>query len=222
MGLLLCAALLVAIPLTATALEVDFGRKGSLEIQLNISPASSRTGVTFSLYRIGNVDNTSGGFHYVLTGKFISSGVSLDYQTSEQAETAAWKLNSFVIANAIVPQAKAKTDSKGIAVFASLEVGVYFARVTEGYAGLAVTPIIVSIPAFADGKLDYDVTVFPKAEIVPTPTPTPTCTPTEGPKLPQTGVITWPIEALIIGGVALIAFGLYMVIATNRRKKRER
>jgi hypothetical protein len=69
-GLLLCAALLAVLPLTALALNVDYNRKGSLEIQLNITPVSSRSGVTFSIYRIGDVDNTAGGINYVLTGKF--------------------------------------------------------------------------------------------------------------------------------------------------------
>ncbi|MCE5343068.1 MAG: hypothetical protein LLF96_05700 [Eubacteriales bacterium] len=221
LGLLLCAALVAAYPLQALALNVDYTRKGSLEVQLNISPVSSRSGVTFALYRIGDVDNTSGGISYVTSGKFTNSGVALTYKTSAEAEAAAWKLNSFVIANAITPQAKAITDSKGLAIFASLDVGVYFVRVTEGFAGLVVTPFVISIPNYADEKLDYNTLVYPKAEVVPTPTPTPTATPTAT-YLPQTGVVTWPIEALVAGGAAFIAFGLYMVIATNRKRKRVR
>jgi hypothetical protein len=219
LGLLLCAALVALIPLQALALSVDFNRKGSLEIQLKLSPISSSSGVTFALYRIGDVDNTSGGIRYVTTGKFTNAGVSLAYQTSAEAETAAWKLNSFVVANAIPAQAKAKTDNTGLAVFASLDVGVYFVRATDGITGLQVTPLVVSVPSLENEKLNYNPLVYPKAEVVPTPTPTPSPTPTST-SLPQTGVTTWPIEALAAGGAAFIAFGLFMVLATNRKRKR--
>ena len=65
------------------------------------------------------------------------------------------------------------------------------------------------------------VNVYPEPEPTPTPTPEPTPTPkpqtTPEPKLPQTGVVRWPVIAFSAAGCLLIALGV--VLALRERRK---
>ena len=69
---------------------------------------------------------------------------------------------------------------------------------------------------------DYDVTAKPKVEKKPTPTPTrtpgPSTTPPRDTKLPQTGLLMWPVLALAGLGVALFALGWFLRFTGKRHE----
>lgn len=231
-GLILCAVLLATYPISALAVKVDFDRKGNLDVQLEVTPEHDWSGVVFSIHRIGEIDNAGGGMRYFLSGAFERAGVSLDYSTSGEAEVAAEALRKFIAARKIAPLATGAVDSAGRVTFAGYPAGVYFGQMTDGPENAAITPFIVSIPYLKDGNLTYMVPVHPKGEVAPAPTPTPEPTPTPTPggggggggggKLPQTGVLRWPIVALGIGSGALIALGIAALIAARRKKKNQK
>lgn len=240
-GLLCAALLLLGASPAARAVTVDYGRKGSIQVQLHldISPTPDLSGAVFSLYRIGDIDNTGGGILYRLGGQFSGALLAspLEYTTSEEVRSAAEYLAGFVKARNLSPLVTAQTSQGGAATFSSLEVGVYFARATGGPDGLTVSPFIVSVPRFTRNHgletLTYGVSVEPKAEFVPTPTPTftptatpcPTCPtakpPGPPPKLPQTGFIQWPIIALAMGGGLLMMLGAWALLTVRKKKRSE-
>ncbi len=193
--LLVCAVLLAVYPALAQAMTVDFSRKGSMTVHLEAA-SQNISGAVFALYRVGDVDNTNGNVFYKTNTAYSGSGVTFDYKTSGEAQIAAAKLDTYIKAHNLPSQATQQTGTGGIAKFLSLDVGVYFLRVTGGGpAGLVVSPLIMPIPYFSiaddgTGSLDYNVTVVPKAEIVPTPTPTPSVTPTPTPTVTPTPTIT--------------------------------
>jgi hypothetical protein len=224
-GFILCAVLLATYPMSALGAKVDFTRKGNLNVQLEVTTNHDWSGVVFSIYRIGDVDNTNGGMRYVLSGAFADAGVSLDYMTSQEAEDAADALHNFVEEKHIAPLATGAVNAAGKVAFTDLPVGVYFGQMTDGPDNVLVTPFIVSIPYYKDGSLTYMVPVYPKAEVLePTPTPTPTATPTPVPytttpgDLPQTGVVRWPVLALSVGSALFIVLGVFALLAARKKK----
>ncbi len=227
-GFILCAVLLATYPMSALAVKVDFDRKGNLNVQLEVTAEHDWSGVVFSIYRIGDVDNAGGGMRYVLSGAFASAGVSLEYTTSQEAEDAAEALQNFVEEKQIAALATGEVNLAGRVAFTSLPVGVYFGQMTDGPENVLVTPFIVSMPYLKNGSLTYMVPVYPKAEVLleptPTPTPTPTCTPTPVPcttspgTLPQTGVVRWPVVALSVGSGLFIALGVFALIAARKKR----
>lgn len=213
----------------ALAVTVDYGRTGALQVQLETtSLREDWSGIEISLYRIGEIENPSGDLRYRVSGAFSECGVALDYQNASEAETAARQIEAYISGKAIVPMAVAATDTAGLAVFADLDPGVYFAHKTGGDAQIDLIPFIVSVPYYKDGALLYEVPVNPKMEIRPTPTPEPTHTPKPSPtnsapggggSLPQTGVVRWPVVALSIGGCVLVALGAVCIAVGGKRRK---
>ena len=67
-----------------------------------------------------------------------------------------------------------------------------------------------------DGEWTYQVKAEPKVEPLPAPTPQPT-KPPEDPRLPQTGLVRWPILALGVGGVALCGLGWELFFVKRRK-----
>lgn len=219
LGLLLCA--LVLAQTGAMAVTVDYDRQGSLEIRLEAA-SEELSGIAFSIHRIGEIVNEKGGIRYEVSGAFAGSGVTLDYETSHQAEEAARKLEAFIKKNAIAALTTATTGAGGVAAVEGLEPGVYFARATAGLGRLDIMPFIVAVPHRENGALVYNVKVFPKTELKPTPSPSISPSPTPDPSgLPQTGVVRWPIIALAIGAAGMIALGIY-ALATDRERKKNK
>lgn len=229
-GALVCLVLLAAYTTCALAVTVDYGRTGSLDVQLETSPLREDwSGVVFSLYRIGEIDNAGGNLSYATSGQFAASGVQFDYTTSSEAEAAARKLEDHVRRHSILPVAKQATDAHGVAKFPGLTVGVYFGLAEDPLELLDVTPFIVTVPYYQDGKLLYAVPVHPKSELKPTPSPSPSPSPTPSPTptttpgdLPQTGILRWPVIALSICGGLLILLGALAIARARREKKDDR
>ena len=108
-------------------------------------------------------------------------------------------------------------------IFGILGIGstvlIYQQKTASGYNN--ISPFLVTIPY--DGKTD--VTSISKPELKKEPqSPTETTKPTTGGssggntgnKLPQTGQLTWPIPALVSGGMLLFALGWWLVFGSKK------
>lgn len=109
-----------------------------------------------------------------------------------------------------------KINARGEAKFSGLAEGIYLIvqeKPAEGY--YPINPFFVTVPyRTPEGKLLYHVDASPKSEPgEPAPTTKPTEPPaTEpgkptDPKLPQTGVLWWPVPLLAMAGLILLSLG---------------
>ena len=127
----------------------------------------------------------------------------------------------------LVPQAIQKPDKDGMIHFDNLDAGVYLLIkwAQEEPSELEMLPALVSLPTFdqESGTWESTIEVSPKFDwkTEPTPTPDPTPDPTTPPtepdaKLPQTGMLQWPVPVLVVAGLFLVVIG-YAVIRRNRQ-----
>ena len=179
--LLLLLAVLMCLPMTAYAVDVDYTKSGTLEIELTTSHQISLFGQEISLYRIGEVENPHGDLKYYVSGEFASCNVDLNYTTANEAAEAAQEISDFISAHNIKPSMTKRTDTDGNATFSDLSVGVYFGQKTGGSSEISMLPFIVTVPYYKDTELLYTVPVNPKTEYHPQPTTAPTPEPTTEP-----------------------------------------
>ena len=105
------------------------------------------------------------------------------------------------------------------------ELTVYITRENSerGYS-LTATLTKEDDPTKPDGCLF--VNVYPEPEptptVEPTPEPTPKPGPTPEPKLPQTGVVRWPVIAFSAAGCLLIALGVILALKEKRKNGAEK
>ena len=107
----------------------------------------------------------------------------------------------------------------GKANFVGLSTGLYLIvqeKAAKGFSKL--NPFLVSVPYMENGEYRYDVTAAIKSELErePESTPPPSTKP-DGPKLPQTGQLNWPIVVGVVLGILVIAAGLLLIF----KKKQE-
>ena len=100
----------------------------------------------------------------------------------------------------------------GKATFAGLPTGLYLIiqeKAAKGFSKLS--PFLVSVPYMEDGQYLYDVTAAIKTELErePESTPPPSTKP-DGPKLPQTGQLNWPVPVLAVSGLAMFTIGFLL------------
>lgn len=123
----------------------------------------------------------------------------------------------------LVPQDIQRPGKDGVIHFDNLDAGVYLLIkwTQEEPSELEMLPALVSLPTFdqESGTWESTIEVSPKFEweTEPTPMPDPATPPTEpGDKLPQTGMLQWPVPILVVVGLFLAALG-YAVIRHNRQ-----
>ena len=223
-GICLLAVLLV------TALSIIPARaaaSGSLRITLTDRQGHPAGEVTIDLYRVAGTDG-------VLTEDFSGADIPADSLFSEQDKSAnARTLADWASAHSLTGT-EAVTDSRGKAVFSSLDLGIYLAVCRAGQS-VTFAPFLISIPTRENGWPLYDVAAYPKAERPSSPdgpdrpdtpdtpdvpvdpdtpnlpdTPENPDTPVspEQPSLPQTGTDPFPVYALLTGGTLLTVLGL--------------
>ncbi len=217
-GLLLLV--LGAVPLGVAAVRLDYSRPGALHI-LAEAEGLPLEGVGFSLWRVGDIGNEGGFISYHIGAGFEEAGFRLDYETNSGAEEAARGAEAYILREGIAPPAEAKTGRDGRAVFSGLMPGVYFGRLSEGPEGLEAVPFIAAVPKLENGRLHYTVSLSPKMGLGPAPSPTPG----PGGRLPQTGVLRWPVIALGILAAVLIGAGIRLLVlsrAGDEEKEEER
>ncbi len=212
-GLLLCALLVVMLPVTAYAHEVpDETKKGGITVELCYD-GRAVTGGRLAAYRVGQIRENDGNYSFGKTTAM--EGFPGDYNDvgdPKLAEEAA----AFVEKQQIPACATAENEA-GKAVFTGLELGVYLIVQTEAAdGGERLNPFLVSLPMNEDGHYVYEVNAEGKLQFyrdmdVPAAPPGPS-----GPGLPYTGQLNWPIPVLAGSGVALFLAGWVLCF---RKKK---
>lgn len=109
-----------------------------------------------------------------------------------------------------------RSDSEGSIVFSNLPFGSYLLHQKNPEADKYIfADIRIELPFVnADSESDY-VIARPKLEkLKPSPAPKPS--PKPGGKLPQTGLVQWPIPVLAFGAAASIAAGSILLHRRGR------
>lgn len=225
--LFIAAIAISTVSITAFAQKVpDLSRRGSIHITMH-QGANVISGGSFTLCRVGRIQEKNGDYSYVLTDDFADCGESLNNILSvEPAERIA--------AYAEEKQLTGSTreiGEDGTVTFSNLEPGLYLLVQKEEAPGYnKVEPFLVSIPVTENGVYIYDVDASPKVEIEKeTESESETEPESEGesepesedesepdtpgpgnpggPGLPQTGQLNWPVPVLVILGLLLFSLG---------------
>lgn len=216
----------------------DTTKSGSVSITFQ-DPDSLKpvTGGSITMYRVGDVKTNNGNYFFALTENFSASRLPLN---DLEYDGLADKLFSYAQSNKINGDTLS-IDNNGIAAFSELKPGLYlFAQNNASKGYNAVSPFLVSLPAFENGEYVYDIDATPKMESLtvapedptkpqdptnskdPTNPQDPTAPATPGgqtptDKLPQMGQLNWPVPVLALLG--LISFAIGWIIFFSRKGK---
>lgn len=203
--------LLLCLPVTAH--PVDPAQTGTLTIECHYE-GSPVSGKTFSLYRVASVSPAG---EYTLLPAYAGSGAVI----TGRPDAAGWReavghLIRWIGEQGLSPEVTVTTAAGGRAVHEPLAAGLYLltaAPCQKGSYTYTAAPALVGLPLEQPGGgWQYTVTAAPKlartgtyvppAIIIPdNPAPTP------ADKLPQTGLLQWPIALLAAAGLVLLAVG---------------
>ncbi|SHJ82957.1 hypothetical protein SAMN02745248_01062 [Hathewaya proteolytica DSM 3090] len=233
-------------PFHAFATELDYASKKIGDISITVKTPDTKkpvSGFNVYIYKIATVENSPNGMKYKITGDFKNAGLDPG-SDNDQWQSMAKALTEYADINKVEP-IKLLTNESGKATLKSCNLGVYLVTFDKimpkelPYSG--INPFVLSIPYTSeDGRtLIYKVEAFPKVEVTieepnnpydpnddidkdkdkddfPTDdNPDPDHTP--DPKLPQTGILKWPIPVLAVSGVLIFSLGWADVFL--RRKK---
>ena len=152
---------LLVLPMTAMAQELDFDRVGSVSVTLMDQDGQTPiTGAELSLYRVATVSlNNSNHLSYNFTDAFQNCGCALD------DPDLSVKLDEFVKENSVAAE-KLVTDARGNVTFANLPLGLYFVQQTNAVSGYApCTSFLVTVPNQTTDGYVYDVNASPKTDV---------------------------------------------------------
>ena len=222
----ICSLLLILVLVCAAALPVcahevpDVTRLGSIAISMT-HQGEPVPGGSLTLYRVAYVVSQDGDYRFAYTADFAECAIPVT------------ELGSADLPRALAELAKTKNlegmtlpiDDGGRVKFSGLELGLYLLVQQEAAPGFKkVNPFLVSVPQNVGGHYVYDVDTAPKnlpgpdEETTPPPPPPPPTGP-DGPDLPQTGQLNWPVPVLAVLGLLLVAAGFALCNA-DRRKDR--
>ena len=220
LALLICLLLCTA----AVADEFDGSRNGSITLNLTDGKGNAASGGEFWLFRVGDAVVRGSNLCFELTADFAPTGVSLeDLNSSAVAETLA----AYAQQHSGLCLQSRSADRNGRVGFSRVPCGLYLVMQktpASGYGFERMSAFVAMIPMTNESGTgwDYDVTAKPKVEKKPTPTPTrtpgPSTTPPRDTKLPQTGLLMWPVLALAGLGVALFALGWFLRFTGKRHE----
>ncbi len=221
--MLACMMLLQFSPMQAMAAgSIDLDKEVSLTISYQYK-SKALAGAKFDIYLVATVDENG---ELTTTETFSLFNTDIRGENDEAWEKLAAALKKYVRQEDIKSDAGGKTDKNGLLNLTGGEKklvhGLYLvvgARHTQGDYVYTTQPFMVLLPGQdkAANTWVYEVTAKPKAaseEISDDPeseepVPTPPVTPTpQGPKLPQTGQLWWPVPVLLAAGLLLVSIGL--------------
>jgi len=201
--------LLSLIPGARAAENPDPDRIGSITFRMETEEQLLNTG-KLTLYRVGDIAWQEGGWYFDPVEQLQDSGLSFgdiaDSRLAAQVEEA--------VKESGLPGQTAAI-SRGKAVFADLQAGLYLVTQKENHASDGFAPInsfLFSLPQQEAGSYVYEITAAPKVslETVPTETTEPTESVPTDPKLPQTGQMNWPVPLMAAAGLAFLILGWFL------------
>lgn len=210
---MLALVLLLGMPLTARAHDVPQDRDNcTIEVQVRYD-GENVSGGTLTAIKVGYVDEDDGNYFF---SRVMDDTLLEDISSAEAVQELLKFYKDNKTQHAFEQQTVSVKD--GIAKFSGLPTGLYLIlqnKAAKGYSKL--NAFLVSIPYMEDGEYIYDVTAAIKTELEREPEPTePKPTKPEGPKLPQTGQLNWPVPLLAVCGLALVVLGCFL-----RSRKKE-
>lgn len=119
--------------------------------------------VGLKLYKVGSLKG-DGTMTYVTDSGFASSGV--DFNSIDTADgwfSAASALAALADKSGVTAMT-GTTDAQGQVVFGSLAEGMYLVMQNGNEDELEISPMLLSVPMQEDGRLNYQVTAYPKFE----------------------------------------------------------
>lgn len=202
------AALALMMACSALAAGFDMDRSGSISVLIHTAKDQRVKNAKIELYRVGDPRIENSNLVFDPSEEFAGSGVSLgDLYSAGLAD----KLSLYAESMNVAPVATATTGKDGKALFGDLPVGLYMVK-QDGFAKkeyfTEIAPFLVSMPMTQGNEWVYAIDASPKVNTKPKPTatPEPTTAPTDE-KLPQTGMLRWPIPVLGVGGLLLFSLG---------------
>lgn len=206
---------MLAVMFMLTLFNTALAQTGAVSVRIHAGDTNV-SGAILEIYRIGDAKIENANRVFEISDSFSGSGQTL---SNLNDKTLPEKLAEYARANGIRMLEAVETGENGIAKFDGLDEGAYLIY-QNGFSKknyfTEIEPFIVTVPIHEDGTWVYQVEAEPKVEPIPTPTPKPT-NPPEDSKLPQTGLIRWPILALGASGVVLFVLG--WVLCFVRRRK---
>lgn len=217
--LALILIILLCLPAIAQTADPDALCALTIDCHYENKPVS---GMGFSLYRVAALSPQ--GEHTLLPA-YEDSGIVLgNLRDAADWRQAAGLLDQWVEQQSISPEKQLTTAADGKAALEGLPTGLYLLCAVpyqKGGCTYTTTPVLLELPAQqAGGGWQYAATVEPSwsAPVPPNRRSSSyriTRPPTPGDKLPQTGLLQWPITLLAAIGVLLVAVGCRL----RRRRK---
>lgn len=200
--------------LTVHAHEVpDLTKNGTITFVMdwNGEPLS---GGSLTMYRVGDIVEDDGNFGFACVAQIEAVPLE-DLDDPELAAALAAAARDAGL------EALAAPIQDGEAVFADVATGLYVVVQDEAAPGFApLSPFLISMPKYEDGRYVTDVTADPKVplETAPTEPTQPKPTEPDDPKLPQTGQLNWPVPILAVSGLALFVAGCFLRFGGRKEK----
>lgn len=211
------AALALMLTCSALAAGFDMNRTGSISVLIHTADDQRVQNAKLELYRVGDPRIENSNLVFDLSADFSGSGVSLSDLNSAGLTD---QLSLYAESMDVAPVATATSDKEGYVLFGDLPVGLYMVK-QDDFAKkeyfTEIAPFLVSMPMTEGNEWVYAIDASPKVNTKPKPTatPEPTTAPTDE-KLPQTGMLRWPIPVLGVGG--LVLFGLGWALCFMKKK----
>ena len=220
---------------------------GTTPLTLTLTLRSGSTpisGLTASLCRVAEIKEEPGAIIYVSTTEFAGAGVSFADLSTSKNILLADELDVYASVNNIV-RISGVTNEAGNVSFQSLNSGLYLVAQLNGETNEYIfAPFLMSV---TETIAAYGViNAYPKTEPQkkptpspnpspnpspspspnpsPNPSPAPSPVPTENPeekpaeKLPQTGMLQWPIPVLGTLGLLAIVFGVILLFKKGNKR----
>lgn len=177
----------------------------------------------FDLYRIGNLDDDG---QVAYDAAFSDSSFPSYLKENQDYVEFARILSHFVSRQGLSPNLTMATDTVGTAVFRDLDAGLYLVlgqsvTDTDGLHIISFEPML--LPVFEDQSVEtkhHVDTIDPPTPSSPEPPSVPNrpITPVNpsDPKLPQTGILKWPI--LVLGLLSVFCLVLSLLFWKKKRR----
>ena len=219
LSILLIFLILTTLPVMAYAHDVPDTTRNDCTIDVVLWDNEKNKGIVGAelvCFRVGYVKH-DGDYNYhfydILTNKLIPDN---SLQSSTTAAGFAYYAKKGQYKDYAYNE---RFEKEGVYYFTKLPVGLYIVmqkKAAKGYSDM--DPFLVSIPYMEDGEYIYEITAKVKTELKQEIESTPPTVPptTKPPRLPQTGQLTWPIPALVSGGMLLFALGWWLVFGSKK------
>lgn len=216
-------AVLVLLPVLSTAVFAANSDEKSFSIDVDMKVPGSDTvyDTQIYLYKAAEAQMDKNGNLHMEPAELFQD-LEFDSLTPEKARTLLEEVCKRVKYPGsasepgadFAPLAVKKPGKDGMIHFDQLDAGMYLLLKwnQEEPKKLEMLPALVCLPGVdpKTGEWQHTAAVSPKFSWQPDPTPAPAPTPApsdSNPKLPQTGMVQWPVPVLLIAGLALLVIG---------------